>query len=138
MSVFYLRPVFFCPMDLPKELHGARSGLTYGTACPNYARVCCRRGTSRPCSSAIRTYVVRVANPLRHTAPVIYDARPKGLFAFRGESPGCRLFGTASMFKWLRNLFTNHSQGSSTERWSRNTQPECLTSSGGFNALLYF
>ena len=46
-----------------------------------------------------------------------------GMFGFvvRGESPGCRLISTASMLKWLRNLLTHHSQGSSTERWSRNT-----------------
>jgi len=25
-------------------------------------------------------------------------------FVVRGESPGCRLFGTASMLEWLRNL----------------------------------
>jgi len=43
-------------------------------------------------------------------------------FVVRGESPGCRLFGTASMLEWLRNsLFPQHPQGSSTERWSRNT-----------------
>ena len=34
---------------------------------------------------------------------------------------GYRLFGTASMFGWLRNYLPHHSQGSSTERWSRNT-----------------
>ena len=28
---------------------------------------------------------------------------------------------TASMLEWLRNLLPHHSQGSSTERWSRNT-----------------
>ena len=42
-------------------------------------------------------------------------------FVVRGESPGCRLFATASMLEWLRNLLPHHSQGSSTERWSRNT-----------------
>jgi len=42
-------------------------------------------------------------------------------FVVRGESSGCRLFGTASIFEWLRNLLPHHSQGSSTERWSRNT-----------------
>jgi len=42
-------------------------------------------------------------------------------FVFRGESPDCRLFGTASMLGWLRNLLPHHSHGSSTERWSRNT-----------------
>jgi len=39
----------------------------------------------------------------------------------RGESPGCRLISTASMWEWLRNLLPHHSQESSTERWSRNT-----------------
>ena len=39
----------------------------------------------------------------------------------RGESPGCRLISTDSMLEWLRNLLPHHSQGSSTERWSRNT-----------------
>ena len=47
-------------------------------------------------------------------------------FVVRGESPGCRLISTASMFEWLRNLLPNHSQGSSTERWSRNT-PRVVT-----------
>jgi len=42
-------------------------------------------------------------------------------FVVRGESPGCRLFGTTSTLEWLRNLLPHHSQGSSTERWSRNT-----------------
>ena len=42
-------------------------------------------------------------------------------FVVQGKSPGCRLFGTASMLEWLRNLLPHHSQGSSTERWSRNT-----------------
>ena len=28
-------------------------------------------------------------------------------FLVRGESPGCRLFGTASMFEWLRNLLSS-------------------------------
>ena len=49
-------------------------------------------------------------------------------FVVRGESPGCRLFGTGSMLEWLRKLppphthtHTHHSQVSSTERWSRNT-----------------
>ena len=31
------------------------------------------------------------------------------------------LLGTASTLEWLRNLLPHHSQGSSTERWSRNT-----------------
>ena len=42
-------------------------------------------------------------------------------FVVRGESPGCRLFGTASMLDWLRKVLPHHSQGSTTERWSRNT-----------------
>jgi len=42
-------------------------------------------------------------------------------FVVRGESPGCRLIGTTSMLEWLRNLLPHNSQGSSTERWSRNT-----------------
>ena len=42
-------------------------------------------------------------------------------FVVRGESPGCRLISTASMFERLRNLLPHHSQGSSMERWSRNT-----------------
>jgi len=42
-------------------------------------------------------------------------------FVIRGESPGCRLFSTASVLEWLRNLLSQHSQGSSMERWSRNT-----------------
>ena len=42
-------------------------------------------------------------------------------FVVRGESPGCRLISTASMWEWLRNLVPHNSQGSSTERWSRNT-----------------
>ena len=42
-------------------------------------------------------------------------------FVVRGESPGCRLFSTASMLEWLRNLLPHHSQGNSTERWNRNT-----------------
>ena len=41
-------------------------------------------------------------------------------FVIRGESPGCRLISTASMLEWLRNLLPHHSQGSSTEKWSRN------------------
>ena len=47
--------------------------------------------------------------------------RVQCLFVVRGESPGCRLISTASMLEWLRNLLPHHSQGSSTERWSRNT-----------------
>ena len=43
-------------------------------------------------------------------------------FVVRGESPGYRLISTASMLEWLRNLLPHHSQGSSTERWSRNTR----------------
>ena len=42
-------------------------------------------------------------------------------FVVRGESPDCRLFGTASMLDWLRNHLPHHSHGGSTERWSRNT-----------------
>jgi len=42
-------------------------------------------------------------------------------FFFRGESPDCRLFSTVSMWEWLRKLLPHHSQGSSTERWIRNT-----------------
>ena len=43
-------------------------------------------------------------------------------FVVRGESPGCRLISTASMLEWLRKLLLpHHTQGSSTERWSRNT-----------------
>ena len=42
-------------------------------------------------------------------------------FVVLGESPDCRLFSTASMLEWLRKLLPHHSQGSSTERWSRNT-----------------
>ena len=38
-----------------------------------------------------------------------------------GESPGCCLFVAASMLEWLKNHLPHHSQGSSTERWSRNT-----------------
>ena len=37
-----------------------------------------------------------------------------------GESLGYRSISTASMLEWLRNLLSHHSQGSSTERWSRN------------------
>ena len=63
-------------------------------------------------------------------------------FVFRGESPGCRLFGTASMLEWLRNLLPHHSQGSSTERWSRNTlrvvNARVFYVLGGFNVPLYF
>ena len=47
-------------------------------------------------------------------------------FVVRGESPGCRLISTASMLEWLWNLLPHHSQGSSTERWSRNT-PRVVT-----------
>jgi len=39
---------------------------------------------------------------------------------FRGGSPGCRLFSTASMLEWLRNHLPHHSKGSITERRSRN------------------
>ena len=42
-------------------------------------------------------------------------------FVVRGESPGSRLFATASMLEWLRNPLPHLSHGSSTERWSRNT-----------------
>ena len=42
-------------------------------------------------------------------------------FVVRGESPGCRLFGTASMLEWLRKVLPHHSQGSTAKRWSRNT-----------------
>ena len=45
----------------------------------------------------------------------------KPCFVFRGESPGCRLFSTASVFEWLINLLPHHSQGSNTEIWSQNT-----------------
>ena len=48
------------------------------------------------------------------------------LFVFRGQPPGCHLFGTASMLEWLRKLLSHHSQGSSMERWSRNT-PRVVT-----------
>ena len=47
-------------------------------------------------------------------------------FVFQGESPGCCLFSKASMLEWLRNFLPHHSQGSSTERWSRNT-PRVVT-----------
>ena len=42
-------------------------------------------------------------------------------FCCSGRSLGCPLISTASMFEWLRNFLPHHSQGSSTERWSRNT-----------------
>ena len=42
-------------------------------------------------------------------------------FVVRGESAGCRLFGTASMLEWLRKCLPHHSQRSSMERWSQNT-----------------
>jgi len=29
-------------------------------------------------------------------------------FVVRGESPGCRLFSTAAMLEWLRNLLPHH------------------------------
>ena len=32
-------------------------------------------------------------------------------FCCSRESPGCRLFGTASMLEWLRKLLTHHSHG---------------------------
>jgi len=32
-------------------------------------------------------------------------------FVVRGESPGCRLFGTASVFEWLRNLLPTTHRG---------------------------
>ena len=55
-------------------------------------------------------------------------------FVVRGESPGCRLISTASMLEWLRNLLPHHSQGSSTERWSRNGHCQSvLRPMGGFN-----
>ena len=47
-------------------------------------------------------------------------------FVVRGESPGCRLFATASVLEWLRKLIAHQSQGSSTERWSRNTLREVI------------
>jgi len=53
-------------------------------------------------------------------------------FVFRGEFPGCRLFGTASMLEWLRNSSpTTHR----TAVWKDGAEipwgwslPECLTS----------
>ena len=42
-------------------------------------------------------------------------------FVVMVESTGCRLFGTAFILKWLRNLLHHQSQGRSTERSSRNT-----------------
>jgi len=30
-------------------------------------------------------------------------------FVVRGESPGCRLFGTASILEWLRKILPHHS-----------------------------
>ena len=42
-------------------------------------------------------------------------------FVFGGESPGCRLFSTASILEWLRNHLSHHSKRTNTERWSRNT-----------------
>ena len=53
-------------------------------------------------------------------------------FVFQGESPGCRLFSTASMLEWLRNFLHHHSQGSSTERWSRNSQASVFYVLRGF------
>jgi len=57
------------------------------------------------------------------------------VLVFRGESPVCRLFGTASMLEWLRNLLPHHSQGAVRKDgaeipwgWSL---PEYFTSSGG-------
>ena len=56
------------------------------------------------CSFIAKFWVIRISN-----------------FFFRGESTGCRLISTASILEWLRNLLLHPSQGSSTERWSRNT-----------------
>ena len=60
-------------------------------------------------------------------------------FVVRGESPGCRLFDTASMLEWLRNGLPHHSQGSSMERWSRNTLRvvTVLRPKGVFKVSLY-
>ena len=69
------------------------------------------------------------------TVEILFRKTPTG-FDVRGESPGCRLFGTASMLEWLRNLLPHHSQGSSTERWSRNT-PRVVTARV-FYVLFYF
>jgi len=47
-------------------------------------------------------------------------------FVVRGESPGCRLISTASMFEWLRNLLhplTGEQYGKMEPK-----HPECLTS----------
>ena len=51
------------------------------------------------------------------------QVRRRGLtcFVVRGESPGCRLFSTASMWERLRDPLPHLSQGNRTERWSRNT-----------------
>ena len=49
---------------------------------------------------------------------VVYTLLVHSRFGFvvRGDSPGCRLISTASMFEWLRNLLPHHSQGSSREK----------------------
>jgi len=57
----------------------------------------------------------------KYLAVIQYMLTHKSCFVVQGESPGCRLFSTASMLEWLRNLLPHHSQGSSMERCNRNT-----------------
>ena len=63
-------------------------------------------------------------------------------FVVRGESPGCRLISTVSMFECLRNLLPHHSQGA--VRKMEPKYPEgghcrsVLRPRGVFNVPLYF
>ena len=65
-------------------------------------------------SGEIRVYVdMRCANEAvlreRHPIPTLEEIlHDMFVWFFRGESPGCRLFGTVSMLDWLRNLLPHH------------------------------
>ena len=63
-------------------------------------------------------------------------------FVVRGESPGCRLFGTASMWEWLRNLpptLTGEQYGKMEPKYPEGGHCQSvLRPHGVFNVPLYF
>jgi len=66
-------------------------------------------------------------------------------FVVRGESQGCRLFGTASMLEWLRNALPHHYMGAVRKdgaeiprEWSLPESESVLRPHGFLNVPLYF
>ena len=72
----------------------------------------------------------------------VIDGRVKSVgldgFVVRRESPGCRLFGTASMFEWLRNRLPPPLTGEQYGKMEPARAFYVLRGGGVFNVPLYF